>query len=161
MNAFCCYCNRMFDIRFLTVHTILSHNRHEEPTHREFKLMEKNPIIYYSVKFLYDDECINTSYSDEINKRIIDAIFKCDPTIEIEFMVNGVKKQHLVNLHTMKIINISNGCCNCFEPEQIFDLVISINKKYIYRSFLINNCSDKAYPLRTEYFKYICDLHDK
>jgi hypothetical protein len=46
----------MFDIRFLTIHTILAHGKHEEPTYREYKLMEKNPLIYYSIKFLFDDD---------------------------------------------------------------------------------------------------------
>jgi hypothetical protein len=151
----------MFDLRYLTIHTILAHHKHEEPTYREFKLMEQNPIIYYSVKFLYDNDFLNTSYSDIINKKITDAIFRCEPTIEIEFNENGIRKQHLINLHTMKIINISTDCFNCFEPEEIYELVVCINKETIYRSVLINNCSDTTYPLRTEYFKYICDLHDK
>lgn len=161
MNAFCCYCNRMFDIRYLTIHTIIAHNRHEEPTYREYKIIEKNPLIYYSVKFLYDDNYQNILYSPEINRRITDAIIRSDPTIDIEFMDNGIKKHHLINLYTMKIINISTKLCSCFDAEELYDLVLYIDKNYIYRSVLINNSNDKMYPLRAEYFKHIAQIQDK
>ena len=161
MNATCYYCNKNFNIKYLTIHTILAHHKHEEPTYSEFKYIERNPSIYYSVKFLYDDDFRNTSYSDEVNKRIIDALIRNESTIIIEFIENGIKNQHLINLHTMKIINIGMNCCNCFEPEGIYDLVLSINNVPIYRSILINNSSDQIYPLRTEFFKHLCILQDR
>jgi len=161
MNITCCYCNNNFDLRYLTIHTILAHHKHEEPTYHEYKYIENNPSIYYSVKFLYDDNYINTSYSDEINKKIINAIIRNEPIITIEFIENSVNKQHFINLQTMKIINITTNCCNCFEPEGIYDLVISIDRVPVYKSILINNCSDQIYPLRTEYFKHLCIVHDR
>jgi len=161
MNTTCSYCNRNFDLRYLTIHTILAHHKHEEPTYSEYKYIQDNSSLYYSVKFLYDDDYINTSYSDEMNKKIIDAIIRNEQIIMIEFIENSVKKQHLINLQTMKIINIGMNCCNCFEPEGIYDLVIFIDKVPVYRSILINNCSDQIYPLRTEYFKHLCILQNR
>ena len=164
MNAICYYCKHRVDLRYLTIHTILAHHIHEEPTDRESKLIDMNPLIYYSVKFLYDDDYINTPYSDKVNKRIIDAIIRNEHTIEIEVIINNNIKHHLINLHTMKILKINTSYCNCFESKVTYDLVVHMQKlsnEPIYRSILINNCSDKIYPLRTEYFKHIYNLHEE
>lgn len=167
MNTICSYCNKMFDIRFLTIHTILAHHIHEEPSYREFKLIDNYPDIYYSIKFLFDNDYNNTAYNYEINKQIIDAIFKNDISVDVEFIENNKLMYHHIDLRTMKITN-NNGkatCCyNCYVPEQDYELVVLFDKEFVYRSVLINNCSDQLYPLRTEYFKYISAcryLYDK
>jgi hypothetical protein len=160
MTTVCCYCDRILDIKRLTSHKILIHKLHEKPENSEVNYMIINHKYYYFPKFYYDDGYVNIPYDEGVNINIVNALFNNMTKIEVEFKKNNMLMNHMINLQTMKIIDLDNDSWCCLKKNKEYELVVDFNPKSeypksIYRDTLFNKSTDEIYPLRTEYFNHV------